>query len=151
MPNYINKALVRFWHPPAWKDRINQTLMSSPNVGQKCNIYKKKTNPAPLMRLERNSYKRYAVFSFPHTCGWQRTTPVLSSLASQQVNPTDKTIELCKQFLDYMATQEDAILTYCTSDMVLTITEMHHTYPNPNPTDTRVDTCSGRKGQHTLQ
>ena len=77
--------------------------------------------------------------------------PVLSSLASQQVNPTDKTIELCKQFLDYMATQEDAILTYHTSDMVFTITEMHHIYPSPIPTVTQVDTCSGWKGQHTLQ
>jgi hypothetical protein len=30
-------------------------------------------------------------------------------------------MELCKQFLDYMAMQEDAILTYHTSNMVLAI------------------------------
>jgi hypothetical protein len=30
-------------------------------------------------------------------------------------------MELCKQFLDYMAMQEDTILTYCTSNMVLAI------------------------------
>jgi hypothetical protein len=47
--------------------------------------------------------------------------PVISSLASQQANPTEKTMEQCKQFLDYMATQEDAILTYCTSNMVSAI------------------------------
>ncbi len=75
MPNYINKGLVHFWHPPAWKRQDQNTLMSSPNMGQKCNIHKKKTIPMPLMRLERNSYKRYAVFSFSCTCGWQRTTP----------------------------------------------------------------------------
>jgi hypothetical protein len=47
--------------------------------------------------------------------------PALSSLASQQANPTEKTIELCTKFLDYMATQEDAILTYHASNMVLAI------------------------------
>ncbi len=45
----------------------------------------------------------------------------LSSLASQQATPTEKTMELCKQFLDYMATQEDTILTYHASNMVLAI------------------------------
>jgi hypothetical protein len=35
--------------------------------------------------------------------------PVLSSLAPQQALPTEKTMELCKQFFDYMAMQEDAI------------------------------------------
>jgi hypothetical protein len=47
--------------------------------------------------------------------------PALSSLASQQANPTEKTMELFKQILDYMATQEDAILTYHASNMVLAI------------------------------
>jgi hypothetical protein len=47
--------------------------------------------------------------------------PALSSLASQQANPTEKSMFLCKQFLDFMATQEEAVLTYRASDMVLAI------------------------------
>ncbi len=47
--------------------------------------------------------------------------PALSSLASQQANPTEKTMELCKKFFDFMATQEEAILTYRASKMVLAI------------------------------
>jgi hypothetical protein len=47
--------------------------------------------------------------------------PALSSLASQQANPTEKTMELCKKFLDFMAMQEEAILTYHASEMVLAI------------------------------
>ncbi len=47
--------------------------------------------------------------------------PVLSALASQQANPTEQTLALCKQFLDYMAPQDKAVLTYKTSDMVLAI------------------------------
>ena len=47
--------------------------------------------------------------------------PALSSLASQQANPTEKTMELCKKFLDFMVTQEEAILTYRAREMVLAI------------------------------
>jgi hypothetical protein len=47
--------------------------------------------------------------------------PALSSLTSQQANPMEKTMMLCKQFLDFMATQEDAVLTYQASNMVLAI------------------------------
>jgi hypothetical protein len=45
----------------------------------------------------------------------------LSSLAAEQCNPTERTMEKCKQFLDYAATQEDAVITYQKSDMVLAI------------------------------
>jgi hypothetical protein len=45
----------------------------------------------------------------------------LSLLAAEQCNPTERTMEKCKQFLDYAATQEDAIITYHKSDMVLAI------------------------------
>ncbi len=45
----------------------------------------------------------------------------LSALALQQANLTENTMRLTKQFLDYMAMQEEAVLTYRTSDMVLGI------------------------------
>jgi hypothetical protein len=44
-----------------------------------------------------------------------------SALASEQAAPTEATMEKCLQFLDYAASQEDAILTYKASDMVLAI------------------------------
>jgi hypothetical protein len=47
--------------------------------------------------------------------------PALSALASQQVQPTENTMTLCKSVLDYMASQEEAVLTYKVSDMVLAI------------------------------
>ena len=45
----------------------------------------------------------------------------LSTLASQQANPTEKTMELTKWFLDYAATHPNPILTYRKSDMVLAV------------------------------
>jgi hypothetical protein len=47
--------------------------------------------------------------------------PPLSALALQQFNPTKRMMTLCKQFLDYVASQDKAILTYKASDMVLAI------------------------------
>jgi hypothetical protein len=46
---------------------------------------------------------------------------VLSALASKQVAPTEKTMQKCLQFLDYAASQEDAMVTYQASDMRLAI------------------------------
>jgi hypothetical protein len=45
----------------------------------------------------------------------------LSALATEQAAPTERTMQKCLQFLDYTASQEEAILTYRASDMKLTI------------------------------
>jgi hypothetical protein len=45
----------------------------------------------------------------------------LSAIASAQAEPTDETMTQCKQFLDYTATHQDAIITYKKSDMVLVV------------------------------
>jgi hypothetical protein len=45
----------------------------------------------------------------------------LSAIASTQAEPTEETMAYCKQFLDYAATRQDAIVTYRISDMVLIV------------------------------
>jgi hypothetical protein len=45
----------------------------------------------------------------------------LNAIATQQASPTQKTMERAKQLLDYAASQEEAVLTYNASDMVLAI------------------------------
>jgi hypothetical protein len=45
----------------------------------------------------------------------------LSALASKQASPTELTMEKCLQFLDYAATQDNAIFTYKASNMILAI------------------------------
>jgi hypothetical protein len=44
----------------------------------------------------------------------------LGSIATQQANPTENTMKKVRQFLTYASTHPDAIVTYHTSDMVLT-------------------------------
>jgi len=48
-------------------------------------------------------------------------TTALSALALDQLKPTEATMKPCKQYLDYAALQEEAILTYKASNMVLAI------------------------------
>ncbi len=45
----------------------------------------------------------------------------LNAIATKQALPMQKTMERVKQLLDYCASQEEAILTYHASDMVLAI------------------------------
>ncbi len=45
----------------------------------------------------------------------------LNAIATQQASPMPKTMDRVKQLLDYCASQEEAILTYHSSDMVLAI------------------------------
>jgi hypothetical protein len=45
----------------------------------------------------------------------------LSSLATKQVNSTAKTMATIMQLLDYLTTQEDAIMTYNSSNMMLQV------------------------------
>ena len=43
----------------------------------------------------------------------------LNEIASQQSSPTTETMNRVKQFLDYVASQEDAVITYRKSEMQL--------------------------------
>jgi len=45
----------------------------------------------------------------------------LSAIAAQQASPTEETKKRAIQLLDYLASQEEAILTYRASDMVLAV------------------------------
>ena len=45
----------------------------------------------------------------------------ISTLASQQAAPTEETARRAQQLLDYLATQEEAVLTYRASNMMLAV------------------------------
>ena len=47
--------------------------------------------------------------------------PALSAIASEQNAPTENTMKKVRQFLDYVSSQEEAVITYSASDMVLAI------------------------------
>eukprot|EP00804_Cyclotella_cryptica_P028442 CCRYP_014211-RA/>CCRYP_014211-RA protein AED:0.38 eAED:0.38 QI:0/0/0/1/0/0/2/0/375 len=82
------------------------------------------------VHLSMPGYKDKALKQFQHLCGKflylaRAVDPTLlcpiSAIASQSANPTTDTMEQTKQLLDYIATQDDAVITYHASDMVLAV------------------------------
>ena len=61
------------------------------------------------------------VFLFLDRAVDSTTLTAPSTIASKQATPTENTMKKCKQFLDYAASQKNAILTYTKGDMVLAI------------------------------
>ena len=45
----------------------------------------------------------------------------LNAFAAEQVEPTEETLKKTKQFIEFAATQEEAIVMYYASDMILAV------------------------------
>jgi hypothetical protein len=122
MPGYMHKALTHFQHPPPGKQQDQPYPHVKPNYGANMQ-YAQGENISPALDKAGKKFVQEVcgVFLFLTRAVNGGLLPAFSSLASQQANPTEKTMELCKKFLDFMATQEETILTYCTSKMVLAI------------------------------
>jgi len=122
MPHYVTKALTRFQHPPPNKPQDQPYPHVKPNYGAKEQYARPDDDSPPLDKAGKKFIQEVCgVFLFLARGIDGGILPALSSLASQQANPTERTMELCKKFLNYMATQEEAILTYKASKMVLAI------------------------------
>jgi hypothetical protein len=81
-----------------------------------------RTQPPPLDKAGKKFNQEVCKVFLFLACGVDGgLLPALSALAPQQANPTERTLVLCKQFLDYMASQDKAVLTYKASNMVLAI------------------------------
>jgi len=122
MPGYVHKALICFQHPPPVKQQDQPYPHVKPNYGAK-QQYSQEDNDSPALTKAGGKIIQEVcgVFLFLARAVDGGLLPALSSLTSQEANPTEKTVVLCKQFLDFMGTQEEAILTYQASDIVLAI------------------------------
>jgi hypothetical protein len=122
MPKYIQKALQRFQHPPPKKPQNQPHPSVKKTYGAKVQ-YANPPDEAPALDKAGKKFIQEVtgVFLFlARAVDGTMLTP-LSALASEQASPTELTMEKCLQFLDYAATQDDAILTYKASDMILAI------------------------------
>eukprot|EP00804_Cyclotella_cryptica_P008100 CCRYP_004591-RA/>CCRYP_004591-RA protein AED:0.17 eAED:0.17 QI:0/0/0/1/0/0/4/0/815 len=121
MPGYKDKALKQFQHRKA-------TTQHSPFQCKPIKYVAKKqfaiqpSTAAPLNKADKKFIQQ--------VCGKflylaRAVDPTLlcpiSAIASQSANPTTDTMEQTKQLLDYIATQDDAVITYSASDMVLAV------------------------------
>ncbi len=122
MPNYVTKALTRFQHPPPQKPQDQPYPHVKPTYGATQQFARPDDDSPPLDKAGKKFIQEVCgVFLFLARGVDGGLLPALSSLASQQARPTERTMERCKQFLDYMASQDDAILTFKASNMALAI------------------------------
>jgi hypothetical protein len=111
MPSYIEKALKHFQHPPpiAPQDQPYQHVkkMYGAKVQQANPL-----NTSPLLDKAGIKFIQEVTRVFLYLAQAVDSTMLtaLSSLTSKQAAPTEKTIQKCLQFLDYAASQEDAIV-----------------------------------------
>ena len=93
-----------------------------PNYGAK-KQYAKEADKSPLLDKNGKKFVMQVTGKFLYYARAIDSTmlPALSAIASKQSAPTENTMKKVKQFLDYAASQEEAILTYRASDMVLAI------------------------------
>jgi hypothetical protein len=111
-----------FGIPHPSRVRINPTHTPNQIMGERRSMPWQRTNPPPQQGGEKLFIQEVCgVFLFLARGVNSGLLPSLSALVSQQANSMEQTMGLCKQFLDSMASQDNAILTYKASDMVLAV------------------------------
>ena len=122
MIGYVIRALHRFQHATPTKSQHQPYPHVAINYGTKIQ-YAAPPDESPLLSAADKTFIQQVtgVFLYYARAVDGTMLPALSAIASEQAEPTKNTMKKCKQFLDYAATQEEAVLTYKASDMVLAI------------------------------
>ncbi len=120
MLDYGPEALARFQHKPPRTPQHQPYPHIKPTYGATTQ-YTKDVDTTPLLDKEGKKYTQEVIGTFLYYARCVNSTMLtaLGSLATQQANPTTNTKKLVHQFLDYVATYPDAIITYQASNMVL--------------------------------
>ena len=122
IPGYVKAALTRFQHERPEKPQYQPYPHNPKQYGAKAQ-YAEPEDTSPLLNKDDKRFIQEVTGTFLFYARAVDPTMLvaLGSLASEQANPTQRTMEKCKQFLDYAATQEEAVITYRASDMILAI------------------------------
>ena len=122
MLGYLPKALTCFKHPIPSTPQDQPYPHIKPNYGAKTQHTAAEDTSPPLNKEGKRFIQEVCgTFLFYARAIDGGILPALSALALQQAQPMENTMKLCKLFLDHMASQEEAVLTYKASDMVLAI------------------------------
>jgi hypothetical protein len=122
MPDYIPDALKRFNRERPKKKQDSPHPHMPINYGAKTQ-YAKEEVEEPELGKDDKLFIQQVLGTFLYYARALDSTMLvaLSSIAADQARPTRSTLEKVDQFLDYAASQEEAVLTYHASDMVLAV------------------------------
>ena len=121
MPGYVKKAMKQFNH--TLTKRQHQPYPSAIiNYGAKKQYAKQKSTSPPLDKKGKKFIQQVCgKFLFLGRAVDSTLLCPISAIASQSATPTEETMHQTLQLLDYISTQEEAVLTYKASDMKLAV------------------------------
>ena len=122
MLGYIEKALQRFGHEHPRRLQFSPHPHVAPTYGAKTQFVELEVQSTPLDK-EGQKYVQAVVGTLLYYSRAVDPTMLvaLNAIAMQQASPMERTMDKVRQLLDYASSQEEAILTYHASDMVLAI------------------------------
>jgi hypothetical protein len=120
MPGYVTKALKLFQHTRPTAPQHSPFPTKPIIYGAKQQYANEASTSPPLDRKGKKFIQQVCgKFQFlGHTVNRTLLYPI-SAIASQSASPTQDMLSHTLQLLDYLATQEDAVITYHASDMIL--------------------------------
>ena len=121
MPNYVKKALKLFEHK---RRKIQQAPYQCAPVIYGAKVqYAKQDTKSPTVDAKTKKFIQQVCGKFLFLGRAVDSTLLcpISAIASQSSTPTEETLEQTHHLLDYLATQEEAVLTYNASEMVLAV------------------------------
>jgi hypothetical protein len=121
MPGYVQKALKLFQH--ICKKTQNQPFPHTPiKYGATIQYTKQESTASPINPTEKKFIQKLCgKFLFYGRAVDSTVLTPISAIASQSANPTKETLAHTNQLLDYLTTQEDTVLTYNRSKMVMAV------------------------------
>jgi len=122
MPGYLDKALLRFKHEMPKSKQNSPHPHVKPQYGAKAQ-YSTEVDSSPPLGKEETKYIQAVMGTLLYYARAVDSTilTALSAIAIEQANPTEQTRAKVKQLLDYCATQDEAVLTYHASNMILAV------------------------------
>jgi hypothetical protein len=123
MPGYLAKAMIRFNHETPIRIQNSPHCHIEIQYGSKQQYVNDEEVLSPPLNKEETKYVQAVAGTLLYYARAVDSTilPALSSVATEEAQPMQKMIEKEKQLLNYCATQEEAIITYLASKMILCI------------------------------
>ena len=119
MPGYVNTALFRFNHITPRKPQDQPYKHVIPKYGTKNQYAEITDSVACLIKRGKIVHKVTGTFLNYAISVDSIMLVSLSAFSYEQASPTQKTMEKVTRLLNYAASQEEAVITYHASDMVL--------------------------------
>jgi hypothetical protein len=121
MPDYVECAFAQLGYPIPRTPQHQLHQHAIPTCGATVQYETRRHIRKLLTSREIFTQEVIGVFLYYGRAVHPTMLTALSTIASAQAKPTEDTMMRCKQFLDYAATHQDAIITYKKSDMVLVV------------------------------